>query len=212
MDKSGAAMMGGIGSTRSSPNLGPIKIVDPDPPNVPGKLTSGWRCQSPADFCRVYRQLKRGRSGDEVRPGWGVNGSHRFAEPGEKPAHLCLGIDVFRRRCNSRRRISEFGADAPRPLRRFHHGINSTKVRYTQEALSFTTSRCRSLCGRIDNYGTLDLRKDRGPSPHKISVDFLHACFLAVRTRSVLADKFSGGGRDGVSSGALRRGVLAGAS
>jgi hypothetical protein len=45
-----------------------------------------------------------------------------------------------------------------------------------------------------------------------VSVHFLHACFLAVRTRSVLTDKFSGGGRDGVSSGALRRGVLAGAS
>jgi hypothetical protein len=27
-----------------------------------------------------------------------------------------------------------------------------------------------------------------------VSVHFLHACFLAVRTRSVLADKFSGGG------------------
>jgi hypothetical protein len=37
----------------------------------------------------VYRQLKRGRSGDEVRPGWCVNRSHRFAEPGEKPAHPC---------------------------------------------------------------------------------------------------------------------------
>jgi hypothetical protein len=27
----------------------------------------------------VYRKLKHGRSGDEVRPGWRVNGSHRFA-------------------------------------------------------------------------------------------------------------------------------------
>jgi hypothetical protein len=38
-----------------------------------------------------------------------------------------------------------------------------------------------------------------------VSVHFLHACFLAVRARSVLADNFSGGGRDGFSSGALRR-------
>jgi hypothetical protein len=37
----------------------------------------------------------------------------------------------------------------------------------------------------------------------------LHACFFAVRTRSVLADKFSGGGRDVASSRALRRGFLA---
>src|SRR5258706_13814192 len=44
----------------------------------------------------------------------------------------------------------------------------------------------------------------------KVSVHFLHACFFAVRTRSVLTDKFSGGGRDVVSSRALRRGFLAG--
>jgi hypothetical protein len=33
-----------------------------------------------------------------------------------------------------------------------------------------------------------------------VSVHFLHACFLTVRTRSVLADKLSGGGRDFASS------------
>ena len=43
----------------------------------------------------VYRKLKHGRSGDEVRPGWRVNESHRFAEPGEKPAHPCSRKDVF---------------------------------------------------------------------------------------------------------------------
>jgi diacylglycerol kinase (ATP) len=36
----------------------------------------------------VYRKLMLGRNGDEVRPGWRMNRSHRFAEPGEKPAHL----------------------------------------------------------------------------------------------------------------------------
>jgi hypothetical protein len=37
-------------------------------------------------------------------------------------------------------------------------------------------------------------------------VHFLHVCFLAVRTRFVLANKFSGGERDIVSSRAVRRG------
>jgi hypothetical protein len=36
-EKSGAAMMGDIGSTRSSPNLGSIKIVDPHPTKVPDR-------------------------------------------------------------------------------------------------------------------------------------------------------------------------------
>jgi hypothetical protein len=31
----------------------------------------------------VYRKLKLGRSGGEVRPGWQVTGPRRFAEPGE---------------------------------------------------------------------------------------------------------------------------------
>src|SRR6266404_5376789 len=44
-----------------------------------------------------------------------------------------------------------------------------------------------------------------------VSVHFSHTCFFAVRTRSVLTEKFSGGGPDVVSSRALRRGFLAGA-
>src|SRR6266403_832741 len=43
-----------------------------------------------------------------------------------------------------------------------------------------------------------------------VSVHFSHTCFFAVRTRSVLTEKFSGGERDVVSSRALRRGFLAG--
>jgi hypothetical protein len=43
----------------------------------------------------VYRKLKHGRSGDEVRPGWRVNESHRFAEPGEKLVHPCSKTDAF---------------------------------------------------------------------------------------------------------------------
>ena len=35
----------------------------------------------------VYRKLKPGRNGDEVRPGWRVTRPHRLAEPGEKRAH-----------------------------------------------------------------------------------------------------------------------------
>ena len=44
---------------------------------------------------RQSRKLSRGRSGDEVRPGWRVNGLHRFAEPCETPAHPCSRIDAF---------------------------------------------------------------------------------------------------------------------
>jgi|SRR3982074_2913650 hypothetical protein len=43
----------------------------------------------------VYRQLKHGRSDDEVRPGWCVNSSHRLAEPGGKSAHPCAKTDAF---------------------------------------------------------------------------------------------------------------------
>jgi hypothetical protein len=43
-----------------------------------------------------------------------------------------------------------------------------------------------------------------------VSVHFLRACFLAVRTRSVLADRISGGGRDGVNSGAFGSSASAG--
>ena len=62
----------------------------------PASLPSSRNCSHPPLLrtC-VYRKLKLGRSGDEVRPGWRVNRSHRFAEPGEKPAHPCSKIHVF---------------------------------------------------------------------------------------------------------------------
>src|SRR5260370_25544951 len=56
------------------------------------------------------------------------------------------------------------------------------------------------------------ISKNREFNCEQVSVHFLHACLLAVRTRSVLADRFSGGGRDVASSRTLRRGFLAGPS
>jgi hypothetical protein len=35
MDKSGAAVMDGIGYTKSSPSFAPIEIIDPHPPKAP---------------------------------------------------------------------------------------------------------------------------------------------------------------------------------
>jgi hypothetical protein len=46
------------------------------------------------DSC-VYRKLKPGRSGDEVRQGLGVNRCFRSAEQGERPEHLCPMTGVF---------------------------------------------------------------------------------------------------------------------
>jgi hypothetical protein len=43
----------------------------------------------------VYRKLKPGRSGDEVRQGLGVNRCFRSAEQGERPEHLCPMTGVF---------------------------------------------------------------------------------------------------------------------
>jgi hypothetical protein len=43
----------------------------------------------------VYRKPKCERIGDEVRQVYCVNLWHRCAEPDEKPAHPCLGIDEF---------------------------------------------------------------------------------------------------------------------
>ena len=43
----------------------------------------------------VYRKLKHGRSGDEVRPAWRASLCHRCAEPGEKLAYPCSRIDAF---------------------------------------------------------------------------------------------------------------------
>src|SRR5580693_7716264 len=73
--------------------------------------------------------------------------------------------------------------------------------------------KCReNPAGKVWTDNREDIGQNRENAGILVSVHFLHACVLAVRRRSVLADKFSGGGRDGVSSGALRRGVLAGAS
>jgi hypothetical protein len=67
------------------------------------------------DCTCVYRKLMLGRNGDEVRPGWRMNRSHRFAEPGEKPAHLYPRPSGSASHYNSEHKISESGADVPRP-------------------------------------------------------------------------------------------------
>jgi hypothetical protein len=59
---------------------------------------------------------------------------------------------------------------------------------------------------RIRELQAKNVRMNFPARARAVSVHFLHACFFALRTRSVLTDKFSGGERDVASSRALRRG------
>jgi hypothetical protein len=87
-------------------------------------------------------------------------------------------------------------------------------ARNRSATVTFSHNSLRKLTGKTFQ-GTGNFRTASGNLMgnfrKRLSVHFLHACFLAVRTRSVLADKFSGGGRDIANSRTLRRGFLASA-
>src|ERR1700722_17970418 len=52
-----------------------------------GGFVKGRSKGSASGITCVHRKLMLGRNGDEVRPGWRMNRSHRFAERGEKHPH-----------------------------------------------------------------------------------------------------------------------------
>src|SRR5713226_3375029 len=75
----------------------------------------------------------------------------------------------------------------------------------------FSCNSLRELTGKILQRSGNLLAVTGNCSRKSVSVHFSHTCLFKVRTRSVLTEKFSGGGRDVASSRTLRRGFLAGA-
>jgi len=136
-----------------------------------------YPCHRASCYRCVYRQLKRGRSGDEV------------AEPGEKPAHPCSRNDAFCRNCNSRRRISGPDANASRPRQCVVHTF--TPDRSDQPFHKAILPR-RGWCSRLvpDAHGAQSARDDAAIDPVAIADEVVRSVIPGKCLRNLTCNPF----------------------